>query len=554
MMVGLSPKPSDAVAPRSMPIPSARTGRIKLALPGILLLIACLTPYLTKAFTIDDPWFLLEARQILKTPSQPMSFDVCWMGNETCTRAALLGPGALQALMGYLLTPVILANGAEWVAHCIQLLLACICVVSMVRVTLRLGFNQIQAVTAGLLLVAIPPFLAMTATAMPDIAALALALTGIEQLLAWKNDRRWRQAVAAATLLGLAPYARPQTVFLIPLAALWLFDDLPIAKAVRQFRRQLSLWAPIPIALCILAGVIHITRDRGSAAAGDTLLRAQNIPPNLAAYAMYLAFPIPFALIWLGVHWRKTPGKLVLPAIPMLVMHFVFFRSQDLLDEWPTLAALYGLTAVGHLIYTRLRSGDRLGLILSLCILIPVPAALFAHLPIKYLLAVMPAVILLMVRALWRLESRPALQISGTLLFSLTLYSCLLLEADADFAEYGRRAAAELIAPHVAAGERVWYGGEWGFYWYAAEAGAKISKPGEPGPNPGDLLAVGLVEGGDVTRDRFPHRVLVDSRSYDAPHGRTMGYGGGLYSNGCGKSLWVWKPETTNDYELWRVY
>jgi hypothetical protein len=38
-----------------------------------------------------------------------------------------------------------------------------------------------------------------------------------------------------------------------------------------------------------------------------------------------------------------------------------------------------------------------------------------------------------------------------------TAYSCLLLRADADFAEYGRRAAAELIAPHVAAGEKVWY-------------------------------------------------------------------------------------------------
>src|SRR5580704_2402650 len=45
-----------------------------LALPGTLLVLCCLVPFLNKAFTIDDPDFLLEARQILKSPLQPMSF------------------------------------------------------------------------------------------------------------------------------------------------------------------------------------------------------------------------------------------------------------------------------------------------------------------------------------------------------------------------------------------------------------------------------------------------------------------------------------------------
>ena len=134
-----------------------------------------------------------------------------------------------------------------------------------------------------------------------------------------------------------------------------------------------------------------------------------------------------------------------------------------------------------------------------------------------------------------------------------TAYSCLLLRADADFAEYGRKAAAELIAPHVAAGETVWYFGVMGFNWYGQEAGARICKAGEPGPKPGDLLAVGLMEWGGETRDRFPRRELIDSRSYDSPHGRTTGYGGALYTNNFGNALWVWNPKATNDYELWRI-
>ncbi len=135
-----------------------------------------------------------------------------------------------------------------------------------------------------------------------------------------------------------------------------------------------------------------------------------------------------------------------------------------------------------------------------------------------------------------------------------TAFSWALLRADADFAEAGRRAAAELIAPRVKAGERIWYGaGQWGFYWYAHQAGAQVSRPGEPGPLPGELLAVGLIEGGGSTLKRFPHRQLVDERHYDSPHGRTMGYGGALYSNSCGDAPWVWNPETTNDYQLWRI-
>jgi hypothetical protein len=166
---------------------------VGLVLPGILLAFVCLVPYLNKAYTIDDPLFLLEARQILKTPLQPMSFGFCWLDPQTCFQAGSLGPGSTQGLMGYLLVPVILAGGAEWIAHLLQILLACLAVLSMVRLALRLGCNRVQAAFAGLMLVGIPPFLSMASTAMPDLAALTLGLTGIERLLAWKDEQRWHQ-------------------------------------------------------------------------------------------------------------------------------------------------------------------------------------------------------------------------------------------------------------------------------------------------------------------------------------------------------------------------
>jgi hypothetical protein len=56
----------------------SQTDILKLALPDVLLGILRLAPFLNKAFTIDDPTFLLEARQILKTLLQPWSFPICY--------------------------------------------------------------------------------------------------------------------------------------------------------------------------------------------------------------------------------------------------------------------------------------------------------------------------------------------------------------------------------------------------------------------------------------------------------------------------------------------
>lgn len=528
---------------------------LNLALPGILLALLMLVPFVYKGYTIDDPFFLLEARQILKTPIQPMSFSLCWMGNETCFRAASLGAGTRQGLMGYLLVPVVLLGGAEWLAHLLQFLLVCLAILEMVKLSLRLGFDYVQSAVAGLFLVAIPPFLSMASTAMPDIAAIAIGLTGLERLLAWKGERLRHQAFLAALGLGLAPYARPHVALFMALGALWLFNEFNIRKAIAQFRRQAYLWAPIFGAICILISINLMTRDRGPATgATDVLIGRGHILINLLAYFRYLCFPIPFTLVWLATHWRKAKLLIVLPGIPILIAHFMVSPSRSLIHEWPIAAVLYGLTALVDMVYQYLKSRDHIGILLSFWILGPLPAVIYAHFPIKYMLTILPAVVLILTRLLSTLSKRRQALAYGALLASCTAYSVLLLRADADFAEYGRRAAAELIAPHVVKGEKVWYGGQWGFYWYAQEAGARISKPGEPGPNPGDLLAVGLMEGGDATLKRFPNRELIDSRSYDSPHGRTMGYGAGLYSNSFGNALWVWNPRSTNVYQLWRVH
>jgi hypothetical protein len=547
---------TQSTVPACQSVPRRRPSAAILAIPGVLLVLACLLPYLNTAYTIDDPWFLLEARQILKTPLQPMSYAICSMGTELCLlRASSLGSGSTQALMGYLLVPVTLAGGAEWMAHLLQILLACLAVLEMVRLALRFGFNRVQSTAAGLMLTAVPPLLPLANSAMPDVAALALGLTGMEHLLAWKDERRWYQAAIASVGLGLAPFARPHLALFLPLGALWLWNEFRIRRMLEQFRQEASLWAPILIAGCVLIAVNLLTHDRSPVYESRQVLASlRHVPRNLYSYGMYMLFPIPFAAVWLAMGWRKTPMLLVVPAIPVLVLHFAMFPSRSLVQEWPTAVALYGLAALISMIHRYVGERDRIGMLLGLWVLLPVPVTIYFQFPIKYMLAVTPAVVLIVIRTLSTRSRAVEWSAYTAVVLVCSAISCVLLKANADFAEYGRRAAAELIAPHVAAGEKVWYGsGQWGFYWYAQEAGAEVSKPGERGPNPGELLVVGLIEGGGTTLKRFPNRELVESRHYNSPHGRTMEYGGAFYSNVFGDALWVWKPEATNDYEVWRI-
>jgi hypothetical protein len=315
------------------------------------------------------------------------------------------------------------------------------------------------------------------------------------------------------------------------------------------------LWVPIAVAASILLAVNLLLRDRSSIVeSADILVGPGHFRANIFAYLRYLFFPIPFTVTWLVIHRRRAISLIGIPSVPVFISHFLLTPSRSVAQEWQVAAVFYSLAVLLDMIYQYVKAQDRVGLLLVLWILIPAPAAVYIHLPLKYMLAALPAIVLILIKTLATLPRRREFMAYGGLILACTAFSLLLLVADNDFAKCGRTAVAELIAPHVANGEKVWFNGQWGFYWYAQEAGARVTKPHELGPQPGDLLVVGLMEGADATLNRFPHRELIDERCYDSPHGRTVEYGAGLYSNLHGNVPWRWNRSATNDYQLWRVH
>lgn len=532
------------------------------AWPALLLAAACLLPYLNKPFVIDDPWFLTMAQQIVKHPTHPMDFTICWNNSGGCRKAYAVTPGNTLisyvvgpgiTLMGYVLVPTVMAGAHEWMAHLTQLVLVWIAVVAMTSLVLRFGWGRWYAIAGALLLVAIPPFLPMASTAMPDILATALTLVAMERVVAWKAERKWSQGVSAAIALGLAGFVRPHLLLLLPLAAFFLLDSVHPREILAQIRRKFWFWSPVCAGFGLWLALILAVHEHNLALSPPpvVLTRWQNIPHNLLAYLLYFAFPLPLGACWLANRLKNRRGRIAIIILLLVAVTPLFVRWDWLLVGF---LAVVGLAVLADLLREAWQRRDHIGLFLMLWLLIPLPTIYYSQLPMKYLLPCVPAVVLLCLKLLDGFSVRFAHAAAIALIVVCTGYSLLILRSDAEFAEFGRDALYSLISPHVAAGDRVWYPGQYWSFWYAPLAGAKLMLPGGPQPKPGDLVVVDrFAEGRYSPLARFPHRTLVETISHKYRFGRTMGAGIGLYDNGQGYWLWGFGDSGKDRFELWRI-
>ena len=530
------------------PLRVSAVGVLACAWPALLLATACLLPFLNKPFVVDDPHFLMMARQVVMHPMHPMDFDTCFNPSGECAKAYLVTPG--NALMGYVLVPTVLTGAHEWTAHLTQIVLVWIAVLAMTSLVLRYGWDRRHAMIGALLLVAIAPFMAMASTAMPDILATAVALVAMERLAAWKAEEKWSQGAAAAIALGLAGFARVHLALLLPLGAFFLLDSANPKEILAQIRRQYLLFAPVVAGSLLLLAIIAITREHNLAInPPPSVTGVQNIRRNLRSYLLYFVFPLPLAVCWAANRLRAGRWLIVGIVCAAAVAHW-FLRVRDLAIT----LAVVGFCVLADLIFGALRRLDHNDLFLLLWVLIPLPIVPYFHLPMKYLLPCIPAIILLCFRLMDGFSGRVARAAAVIFLITSTIYSVLILRSDAEFARFSRDSLYQLISPHAARGERVWYSGAGSAFWYGPLAGAALTYPGGPQPKPGNLLVVGLPDGGGVpTLARFPHRSLVDAVTHKYRFGRTMWAGMGLYTNTIGYWLWGFGESDHDRYELWRI-
>jgi hypothetical protein len=264
---------------------------------------------------------------------------------------------------------------------------------------------------------------------------------------------------------------------------------------------------------------------------------------NLRSYLFFFCFPLPLAVSWATVRWGLRRTALTVLACAAIAL-LAGIKQLTL--------ALVGGYVLADILWDAWKKRDREGMFLGLWLLLPLPIVYYGHLPIKYLLPCMPAVIIICFRLGLSVPQRIARTAAVLLVIGGVAHSLLILLADAEFARFERDALNALIRPHVAAGEKVWFPNEFSANWYARFAGGELLIPGRREPKPGDFLVANIYDGGTEMLKKLPRSTLVQVLTHKYRFGRTLGEGAGLYTNYYGILLWTFRADEDERYELWR--
>lgn len=533
------------------------------SLPAIALALCVLSPYLGKAYTIDDTLFLRQAEHVTRDAMHPAAFDYYWSESDSVRRLASYMPSG--PVMAWLLVPAVRLAHGEWLAHATQLMLFVAAIVATASVALRLAFGESTARLAALLLAASPVVLAMSSTCMPDTAAMTFGVLGIERALAWRESGRVGAWIGATASLALGALARSQALLLCGMAFLFTIASRPRDRETPRFFAIVAGPALALAAAAVTWVVFRLTRDPSTGA--DAVSAVANFHPAfqpgnafalLANYALTL--PFGFGMI-LTRPLSLVRGRAAYFALPTAFALSLICNVRD----WLLIAAAAsGLTALLDALGTAVlgrgglpdrKTGGRWqrradDIALALWLFAPFPIIYYLHAPAKYLLPSAPAAALLLAAALSARERGARALLSTALIAGGTLLGVLIVRADAAMAGLARSAATEIVAPAVAKGQRVWFAGHWGFQWYMEHAGARPILEGR-GVRPGDLIVVTQQVHGRAIDwiARSPVQV-VKQRS---PGGRIMSGGAGFYSNAWGYYPWVWSDATDERIDLWRA-
>ena len=526
---------------------------VSLVWPALALACLTLLPFLAKAFTIDDVFFLRQAEHSISDPLHPAAVDFVW-SDVSQRMSSSMPSGPVGA---WLLVPTVAAGAREWVGHLTTLLLFLFGIAATVSLAFRLDFDWIGARMAGLYLATMPAVIAMAATVMPDVAAMALGAVGLERLMTWASTHRARDGAVAALALALASMARSHLIGLLAVGAILLVGGSPWSWRA-WWRAPRARWWPLLAASALVGAMLWATRDRqgtGIAAAIQSLTSSDTVDANLLAFLSHWTWSMSFGFGWCLLRWCGAP-RLAAEWLGVPIALGLLSHAGRVVPAALAIAMGLAITAIGGALIEACRSGDGRRVALAAWLLVPLPILPYIHLPPKYLVASAPAAALLLGRATRFHDGRWA-RVAGIVVAAAGLVlGLLIVRADSNLAGLERRAVRREIVPRVAAGKRVWFSGHWGFQWYAERAGARPLVRNPRPAQPGDIVVVDEEAFSQELINDYPNRRLLNTLVDDRPGGRIMSRpaNAGFYSNYWGDFPWNWSDNTALDrISVWEI-
>ena len=556
-------------APPSSRAPSSLNTWLSRIGPPVLVGLFLL-PFLGKAFHIDDPLFLWNAEQILRSPLDFYGSNVNWLGST--------GPMAFQTmnppLSSYLLAAVVaLLGGGEVGIHAAFLIVSLACVVGMMALARELDTNPWLAALAASLT---PVFLVSSTSLMSDVLMLALWIAAV---LWWcrgirePSDRSTSLLLSSGVFAALAILTKYYAISLVPLL---LAHALFLRSQGRSLPRAWP-WA-LALPLVALAGYevlsnalygapLFSTAMVYSSAARASLTFAA--PPLLTSLTFaggclpsaFLFAPLLFSrrTIAVGVAVGAMAAA-VLVAVPTIALPKPSGGEPTawLLAGQLALCALAGASLVALVVAEWMRSRDDATLLLALWVLGTFAFAGFLNWSNngRSILPMAPAVGLLIARRVGSLqEARNMWQVAVPLAASAAL-ALAVCAADASLANSAREAARELGQRYAPAeGRRLWLQGHWGFQYYLAEFGGQPLEQQNSTLRPGDTVVFPWNSSGLVPLPQS-HLSLAETLDANGPRWlSTMNrsFGTGFYASHAGPLPFAFGRVPKERYSVYRV-
>ncbi len=466
---------------RNLPALPGSTLRDSIIL--VIVTLACLLPFINKAFNIDDPMYLWAAEHILKHPFDFYGFSVNWEGYSMPMPVVMKNPPGVS----YFIALASLVTGAtEAGLHAAFLPQAAAAALGTYFLARRL---TAYALPAALATVLTPVYLLSGTTIMADMLTLAFWVWAV---LLWVRGLE-RQDTITLAASGLLVAAATLTKYpggnLIPLL---------LAYAVFSGRR-LRLWAPwIILPVIILALYQWATKGMygqglffaAASYAGDIRAKASAGYPVKGLIGLSFAGGCYItALFFAPLVWRwkaLVAGVALFLAVFFLLLYAGGFGGLELAGpRWGLAfqAAVFITAGTGVLALAFsdiLKERDNPSLLLFLWVLGTFVFSSFVNWSIngRTMMPMAPAVGILLMRALERrFEGRMNIAAFAPLAPALVV-SVMVAWGDYSLANSAREAARGIYSKYSAksaeAGVGLWFQGHWGLQHYAERAGGRI--------------------------------------------------------------------------------
>ncbi len=525
-----------------------------------LLFVLCMLPFIDKAVHIDDPLFLWSAARILHTPADFYGIVVNWYGWDMPLHEVMQNPPLTSYYLAFLL---LVGGGNLLVAHLGMLLPGVCCILGVYRMA---GLFCRSDWLATLMFMTAPCFFIASDSFMADLPLCCLWVWSVYLYMKGELEGSVGKRCLAALLLGAAVLVKYNALALVPL----LFTYSLLKQ--RRLRSLLPLLFPLLVALGY-----HLTT---TALYGHSLLfQAMSyswslgdinraIETNLFVGLTFLGGNILICLIVSPWTWRKQ-GLVGLVIIwfcstLLILLHGGLGKAQcEITDalSWGFAVQAGLFIAAGIHIHALaweqfVRHRDAESILLLLWITGQCVFAFFLNWSItsRTLLPLAPAAAILAVRGM---EKATAPLLSNARTVVPVACSALLLALAVTYCDYNGANATRAAVLYIAKETKklsvpVWFGGHWGWQYYAEQFGMQPLNHRNGVVHKGDLLALPL----EILQKPIPINLFSELYEFSLPscsglsvkHEKHLA---GFHSDEFGPLPFIFAP--TRDYRF-RIY